>query len=251
MEEAAVQAPEIIFDRVNLEFDGKPLFADLSLTLPAEQTTCILGPSGCGKSTLLKLIAGVSPLPFSGRIDFPPETPASRQVAWMGQNDLLLPWLSMLDNVLLGPRLRNALDEDVRAKALHLISEAGLAGAEQALPATLSGGMRQRVALLRTLMENRRILLMDEPFSALDALTRLRLQNLAARLTRGATVVLVTHDPLEALRLGDRIVVLAGSPIAVAETLVPGGTTPRELNTETLSSLYQHLLGLLMQGDNP
>lgn len=169
----------------------------------------------------------------------------------MGQNDLLLPWFTLLDNVLLGPHLRHELDENLRTKALQLIAEAGLAGAEQALPATLSGGMRQRVALLRTLMENRRILLMDEPFSALDALTRLRLQNLAARLTRGATVVLVTHDPLEALRLGDRIVVLAGSPIAVAETLVPGGTPPRELNTETLSSLYQHLLGLLMQGENP
>lgn len=251
MEEAAAQAPEIVFDRVNLDFDGKPLFADLSLTLPAGQTTCILGPSGCGKSTLLKLIAGVSPLPYGGRIDFLPEAPASRQVAWMGQNDLLLPWLSLVDNVLLGARLRDALDEGLRAKAMQLISEAGLAGAEQAMPATLSGGMRQRGALLRTLMENRRILLMDEPFSALDALTRLRLQNLAARLTRGATVVLVTHDPLEALRLGDSIVVLAGAPIAVAETLVPGGTPPREVNTATLSSLYQHLLGLLMQGDGP
>lgn len=248
MEEAAAQAPEIVFDRVNLDFDGKPLFADLSLTLPAGKTTCILGPSGCGKSTLLKLIAGVSPLPFSGRIDFLPEGPASRQVAWMGQNDLLLPWLPLVDNVLLGARLRHELDEKLRTKAMQLITEAGLADAEQALPATLSGGMRQRVALLRTLMENRRILLMDEPFSALDALTRLRLQNLAARLTRGATVVLVTHDPLEALRLGDNIVVLTASPIAVAETLVPGGIPPRVLNTETLSCLYQHLLGLLMQG---
>ncbi len=250
MEDAAAQAPEIVFDRVNLDFDGKPLFADLSLTLPAGQTTCILGPSGCGKSTLLKLIAGISPLPFDGRIDFHPAPSSSRQVAWMGQNDLLLPWLSLVDNVLLGARLRDEVDEHLRAKAMQLITEAGLAGSERALPSTLSGGMRQRVALLRTLMEDRRILLMDEPFSALDALTRLRLQNLAARLTRGATVVLVTHDPLEALRLGDRIVVLAGSPVTVAETLVPGGTPPRELNTETLSSLYQHLLGLLMQGES-
>ena len=153
--------------------------------------------------------------------------------------------------MLLGPRLRHELDEHLRTKALQLITEAGLAGAERALPATLSGGMRQRVALLRTLMENRRILLMDEPFSALDALTRLRLQNLAARLTRGATVVLVTHDPLEALRLGDRIVVLAGSPIAVAEALVPDGTPPREVGDPALTQLYQHLLGLLMQGENP
>lgn len=249
MEEAADQAPEIVFDRVNLDFNDTPLFADLSLRLVAAQTTCILGPSGCGKSTLLKLIAGVSPLPFSGAIAFLPDAPKNRQVAWMGQNDLLLPWLSLVDNVLLGARLRHQLDAGLRAKAMHLIAEAGLSGSEQALPATLSGGMRQRVALLRTLMEDRRILLMDEPFSALDALTRVRLQNLAARLTKGATVVLVTHDPLESLRLGDRIVVLAGSPIQVAEILIPGGQTPREVGEHALSEHYRHLLGLLMQGD--
>lgn len=251
MEEAASQAPEIVFDRVSLEFDGKPLFADLSLRLAAGRTTCILGPSGCGKSTLLKLIAGISPLPCSGTIALHPDTSHGRRVAWMGQNDLLLPWLCLLDNVLLGARLRKQLDAGLRDHAMQLIAEAGLSGYEQALPATLSGGMRQRTALLRTLMEDRRILLMDEPFSALDALTRVRLQNLAARMTKGATVVLVTHDPLEALRLGDQILVLAGAPVQVAETLVPDGPPPREVNDASFSALYQHLLGLLMQGEEP
>lgn len=240
----ALAAPEIIFDRVNLDFDGQPLFRDLSLTLGSGQTTCLLGPSGCGKSTLLRLIAGVSRLSYTGTISFSPEK--SRQVAWMGQNDLLLPWLSLLDNVLLGARLRGEQSDHLTAKAKSLIAEAGLAGYEKALPATLSGGMRQRGALLRTLMEERQVLLMDEPFSALDALTRYRLQNLAARLTTGATVVLVTHDPLEALRLGDSIIVLAGSPARVSEVLKPEGKPPREVDQASLAHHYSHLLKILM-----
>jgi putative hydroxymethylpyrimidine transport system ATP-binding protein len=242
-------APDIIFDRLCLDFDGKPLFQDLSLQLPGGRTTCILGPSGCGKSTLLKLIAGSVALPFSGQIRFEPRPEANRAVAWMAQNDLLLPWLPLVNNVLLGARLRHELSEPLRQKALHLIAEAGLAGYEQALPSALSGGMRQRGALLRTLMEERPVLLMDEPFSALDALTRVRLQNLAARLTTGATVVLVTHDPLEALRLGDRIVVLAGSPAQVAKIIEPGGTTPRQADDPALAGHYAPLLTLLMNGE--
>ena len=120
----------------------------------------------------------------------------------MGQNDLLLPWLSLLDNILLGAKLRNEETVALQSKARFLMAEAGLTGYEDALPATLSGGMRQRGALLRTLMEERPVLLMDEPFSALDALARMKLQNLSAQLTRKATVLLVTHDPMEALRMG-------------------------------------------------
>lgn len=249
MRESAHHAPSILFDRVCLDFDGKPLFQDLTLELVAGQTTCILGPSGCGKSTLLKLVAGSTALPFSGAIRFAPDTAHSRKVAWMGQNDLLLPWLSLLDNVLLGARLRQQLDTPLWGKAMALIAEAGLAGYEQALPTTLSGGMRQRAALLRTLMEQRPILLMDEPFSALDALTRLRLQNLAARLTQGATVLLVTHDPLEALRLGDRIIVLSGSPVRVAKILTPEDQPPRAAGDPSLSRQYGQVLELLMQGE--
>ena len=109
-------------------------------------------------------------------------------MAWMGQKDLLLPWFSLLDNVLLGARLRREITPRKREKARSLIHEAGLAGSEHLLPASLSGGMRQRAALLRTLMEERPVILMDEPFSALDALTRLRLQNLAADMTAGAKI---------------------------------------------------------------
>ena len=228
-------------------FAGRPLFSDLSLRFAAGRTTCVLGPSGCGKSTLLKLIAGNAALPAGGTVRFEPE-PASgaRLVAWMGQNDLLLPWLGLLDNVLLGARLRGEVNDTRRARARELLRAASLAGRERALPATLSGGMRQRAALLRTLMEDRPVLLMDEPFSALDALTRMRLQNLAAELTRGATVVLVTHDPLEALRLADRIIVLTGAPARVAATLEVDGPTPRDPGDPDLARRHGELLGLLM-----
>lgn len=241
-------APDIVVDRLNLEFDGKPLFQDLSLRLPGGRTTCLLGPSGCGKSTLLKLIAGAATLPFTGRIAFTPQPAESRIVAWMGQNDLLLPWLSLADNVLLGARLRHEVTDVLRDRALHLIEEAGLSGYEQTLPSALSGGMRQRGALLRTLMEQRPVLLMDEPFSALDALTRMRLQDLAARLTLGSTLVLVTHDPLEALRLGDRIVVLAGSPVQPVHSIEPGGSTPRRADAPAIAAHYGPLLSLLTNG---
>lgn len=239
-------APAIVIDGVGLEFEGRPLFTDLSLRFSAGRTTCLLGPSGCGKSTLLKLIAGSVTLPATGRVRFEPDPAGARVVAWMGQNDLLLPWLSLLDNVLLGARLRGEVNDTRRARARDLLHAADLAGREQALPATLSGGMRQRAALLRTLMEDRPVLLMDEPFSALDALTRMRLQNLAAELTRGATVVLVTHDPLEALRLADRIIVLTGAPARVAATLELDGPTPRDPGDPALARRHGELLGLLM-----
>jgi putative hydroxymethylpyrimidine transport system ATP-binding protein len=249
MTKSALIAPALLFDRVSLDFAGKPLFQDLTLHLPGGRTTCILGPSGCGKSTILKLIAGSTTLPFRGEIRFDPQPEGARTVAWMAQNDLLLPWLPLTDNVLLGARLRHELSDSLRHKALRLIAEAGLTGYEHALPSALSGGMRQRGALLRTLMEERPVLLMDEPFSALDALTRLRLQNLAARLTMGATVVLVTHDPLEALRLGDQIVVLAGSPARVAKIIEPDGKPPREAGDPVIAKQYAQLLSLLMNGE--
>jgi len=242
-------APDIVLDGINLDFAGQPLFKDLSLTLAGGRTTCILGPSGCGKSTLLKLMAGAPYLDFSGSIRFDPHPATLRQAAWMSQNDLLLPWFTLLDNVLLGARLRGELSDSRREKALALIREAGLAGYEDKLPAALSGGMRQRGALLRTLMEERPVILMDEPFSALDALTRVRLQNLAARLTVGATVVLVTHDPLEALRLGHNIIVLGGTPVQVLESIEPAGLPPREAGNSEVTGLYAGLLRRLMNGE--
>jgi len=242
-----IGAPDITIAGIGLDFEGRPLFRGLDLTVPGGRTTCILGPSGCGKSTLLRLLAGAPDLSFTGSVRFGEHPSPKGLAAWMSQNDLLLPWLSLLDNVLLGASLRGELTRDRKEKALALVREAGLSGRETDLPAALSGGMRQRVALLRTLMEDRPVILMDEPFSALDALTRVRLQNLAARLTAGATVVLVTHDPMEALRLGHRIVVLGGHPAEVQEILEPYGPTPREPGSAELASQYASLLGRLMK----
>jgi putative hydroxymethylpyrimidine transport system ATP-binding protein len=147
-------------------------------------------------------------------------------MAWMAQQDLLLPWRRLRGNLLLGAQLRGERADAARADSL--IEAVGLAGRETAWPAELSGGMRQRAALARTLMEDRPIVLMDEPFSSVDAPTRHRLQDLAARLLAGRTVLLVTHDPLEAMRLAHKVVVLRGSPALLEEIPVPMSAPARD-----------------------
>jgi putative hydroxymethylpyrimidine transport system ATP-binding protein len=244
-------APAIIFDRVSLSFAGQILFQNLSFTVEGGGCTCLLGPSGCGKSTILKMISGHSSLAYTGEIRFTGAENHGRETAWMAQDDLLLPWLKVLENVLLGARLRGEVTEQLRLKAGTLLGEAGLAEYVHALPAALSGGMRQRVALLRTLMEDRQILLMDEPFSALDALTRVRLQNLSSRLTRGATVLLVTHDPMEALRMGDCILVLGGDPVRVEAEIHLAGSPPRDAGDPEIANRYPELLNQLMAEAGP
>ena len=240
-------APDIVLDQVTFHFGEVTVLENFSLRLAGGATTCLLGPSGCGKSTILRCLSGALPL-ADGRIYSQPEQPLSAQVAWMGQQDLLLPWLNLLDNILLGARLRG---ENLAAKkdtALSLLTAAGLEKQASCFPAALSGGMRQRGALLRTLMEERPVILMDEPFSALDALSRLRLQNLAAELTANATVVLVTHDPLEALRLANRIVVLGGGhPTRIVASLDLAATPPRPAGDPESSGRYPELLAMLLQ----
>src|SRR5437868_5597821 len=194
-------APIIHLEEVSLAYDDIDLFNNFNLTLPSNQWTCILGPSGGGKSSLLKFIAGLIPhdskkIKCAGKVSLSPE-----HVAYMAQTDLLLPWFSTLDNALLGAHLRGTLTASIETKAKELLAEVGLSNALKKYPHQLSGGMRQRVALVRTLLEEKPVVLMDEPFSAVDAITRYQLQTLAANLLRECTVLLVTHDPLEALRL--------------------------------------------------
>ncbi len=237
-----ILAPAVAFDNICLTFEGKVLFENLTFSVGAGKCTCILGPSGCGKSTLLKLVSGMS-IPYSGNITF---SSTNHGIGWMSQDDLLLPWMNLIDNVMLGAKLRGEITKELVTKAQELLNEAGLSQYEKTLPAKLSGGMRQRGALLRTLMEERPLLLMDEPFSALDALTRLKLQNLAAKMTKGKTVLLVTHDPMEALRMGDDILVLSGEPIEVNRFATLPGAPPRAAGEPQLSSLYSELLAKLM-----
>lgn len=240
------KGPSILFDKVSLSLADEPLFENLSMSFAGGQCTCLLGPSGCGKSTLLRMISGTASLPRHGSIRIVPESAKNGKIAWMSQNDLLLPWLSLLDNILLGAKLRNEDSAALQSKARHLMDQAGLSGYEKVLPPSLSGGMRQRGALLRTLMEERPVLLMDEPFSALDALTRMKLQNLSAQLTRRATVVLVTHDPIEALRMGCKIVVLSQRPARVKSILSLGGTPPRNIDDPEIQAHLGALLDQLM-----
>lgn len=225
-----------------LSYAGMPLFHDLDFTLPAGQWTCLLGPSGVGKSSLLRVVAGLATLE-RGEVRCSDGGALHGRLAWMGQQDNLLPWLSARDNVTLGARLRGERVD--RARVRQLLADVGVEAQARQLPATLSGGQRQRVALARTLMEDRPVVLMDEPFSALDAITRARLQTLAAGLLRGRTVLLVTHDPLEALRLGHRIHVMAGRPATIEPPIRPSGEPARALDDRDLLASQAELLARL------
>ena len=231
---------------VGLRYADSPLFENLNLTLQGGQWTCLLGQSGIGKSSLLRVIAGLLPgESISGSIQCDDNQTLTGRVAYMSQQDLLLPWLNVLQNVLLGHRLRSRITQQLENKARDLIAAVGLAGTEQQLPQTLSGGMRQRVALARTLMEDKPINLLDEPFSSLDALTRHRLQTLAAELLAERTNLLVTHDPLEALRLGHRVYILSGSSPTLRPPIEPAGEPPRPLGSADLLPLHEQLLSQL------
>ena len=203
-----------------------PVFEHLELALAAGETTCLLGPSGVGKTTVLRLLAGLQPLADGDSLQAGDGRTLTGRVAYLEQRGLLLPWLTVLDNVLLGARLRGEYRDAGRAR--ELLRRVGLQDQADSMPATLSGGMRQRVALARTLMEDRPVILMDEPFSALDAVTRYQLQALTAGLFRSRTVLLVTHDPAEAVRLGHRILILKGRPARLTQSLCPAGAPPRD-----------------------
>jgi len=183
---------------------GVPLFPDIAFRAVAGGWTCLLGPSGVGKSTLLRLLAGLpTGVEFSGRIAASDGGAVGKRAAWMAQDDLLLPWLDVAGNIGVGARLRGTRADPSRVA--DLAARVGLAEHIRKRPAQLSGGQRQRVALARTLIEDRPFVLLDEPFSALDARTRTEMQELAFEMLAGRTVVLVTHDPAEAARLASRI----------------------------------------------
>jgi putative hydroxymethylpyrimidine transport system ATP-binding protein len=232
-------SPPLSVRSAHIVLDGYVVAENLSLDFAAGRTTCLLGRSGVGKTSLLRHLAGLLP----GSV-------AAGPIAYMAQRDLLLPWLSVLDNVLLGYRLRR--DEMARRaaepRARALLAEVGLGDRLKDLPQTLSGGMRQRAALARTLCEDRQIVLMDEPFGHLDAVTRLDLQDLAAQLLHGRTVVMVTHDPLEALRIGHEIRVLTGTPFTVGPVIAPAGAVPRDPADTALLALQARLIGELRNG---
>ncbi len=229
IEGAPDRAPAIHIRGARLAYGGRTVFDDLSLDLPAGRTTCLLGPSGVGKTSLLRLIAGLAPAGTRGTVESGDGASLEGRIAWMAQTDLLLPWLSVVENAVLGFRLRGDTPAlaHARRRATDILADLGLGDRIGDRPATLSGGMRQRVALARTLVEQRPVVLMDEPFAQLDAITRLSLQDLSATWLRGRTVLLVTHDPLEAARLGHLVHVMTGSPATPGDAIVPDDVPPR------------------------
>jgi len=190
----------------------------VSLQVAPGEFVAVVGPSGCGKSTILSLVAGILK-PTSGRIaiDGVPVTGPSRRVGYMLQHDHLFEWRSVLENCLLGAEIQGLDRQEARARAERLLGRCGLTDFLQAHPAQLSGGMRQRVALVRTLATDPQVLLLDEPFSALDYQTRLTLADEVSGILRaeGKTAILVTHDIGEAIAMADRVLVLSHRPTTV------------------------------------
>jgi NitT/TauT family transport system ATP-binding protein len=188
---------------------------DLTMTVAPNEFVAVVGPTGCGKSTTLSLVSGLEPA-SEGEVLVAgePVRGIPDGVGYMFQNDAVLPWRSVLDNVAAGPRYRGGSRSEARAKARTWVERVGLAGFESYYPHQLSGGMRKRVALAQTLVNEPSIMLMDEPFSALDVQTRALMQDELLRLWSGtgAAVVFVTHDLEEAIALADKVVVLTVGP---------------------------------------
>jgi ABC-type nitrate/sulfonate/bicarbonate transport system ATPase subunit len=215
-------------------FGGDPpveVLDDVDLRAEPGEFVSVVGPSGGGKSTLLRVLAGLLvPTAGSAKVGGESTLGAPGRVAYMPQRDLLLPWRRALDNAVLGARVRGGLDDATRHRAQQWFERFGLAGFERSWPSQLSGGMRQRVALLRTFLMDAEVVLLDEPFGALDAITRrdmhLWLQDLWAAERR--TVLFVTHDVTEALFLSDTVVVLSPRPGRVVARFTTGFAHPRD-----------------------
>ena len=211
----------------------------IDLRAAAGEVVAVVGPSGCGKSTLLELVCGLA-RPDAGTVTAPP-------AALMPQRDALLPWASALDNAALARRVAGDSPRVARAAARAHFAAFGLEGFERTKPRELSGGMRQRVAFLRTLLAGRPVLCLDEPFGALDALTRAQAQGwLAEALAREPrTVLLVTHDVEEAVLLADRVVLLSPRPGRVVDVLAVQAARPRSRTDPAVLELREHALAAL------
>ncbi|HEX2689509.1 MAG TPA: ABC transporter ATP-binding protein [Kofleriaceae bacterium] len=210
-------------------FARATILEDMSLAVRPSEIACLIGPSGCGKSTLLRILSGLE-RDHAGRvvIDGREVTGPSRAVGFMFQEPRLLPWLTVHDNIVLG--LPRAKRRDGSTLVATLLAQVHLEGSERALPRQLSGGMAQRVALARALATEPSVLLLDEPFSAVDALTRMSLQELVLAIWQRTriTMLLVTHDLDEALYLSDRVFVMSGRPATLTEVIDVDLARPRD-----------------------
>ena len=221
---------------------GDRVLFDVDLHIPRGRWTCLLGRSGVGKSTILRLILGLETGgAFSGSATATDGLPLAGRISYMAQSDLLMPWLSVLDNVCIGARLRGESPDVERAR--DLLDRVGLSDHTDQKPATLSGGMRQRAALARTLFEDRPIVFLDEPFSSLDAGTRADMQELASDVLQNRTVLLVTHDPSEAARLAHQITIVSAQ--ATQNWPPPETVAVREIDAPETLACQAKLLAYL------
>jgi ABC-type nitrate/sulfonate/bicarbonate transport system ATPase subunit len=227
---------------------------DVSLSVASGEFVAIIGPSGCGKSTLLDILAGLEK-PGAGRVEFEGReiTGTVGALAYMPQKDLLMPWRTVLDNTILPLELAHVPKKEARRRALELFPRFGLSGFERQYPAVLSGGMRQRAALLRTVLTDRSVLLLDEPFGALDAITRADMQSWLLDVWSAfrRTIVLVTHDVDEALYLADRVFVMTPRPGTIRAEIDVPIARPRphdEVVTSATFGALKHRVLLALHG---
>lgn len=242
-------APALEARGLGLALGGREVLGGLDLALAPGELVALIGPSGCGKSTLLAVLAGLIE-PDAGEVllDGRPAGERLGRLTLMPQSDALLPWSTLIENVALGPRLAGAGRAEARAAARATLARFGLAGFEHHYPHALSGGMRQRAALARTLLAEGTTWLLDEPFGALDALTRSDLQGVLAEAwgERRPTALLVTHDLDEALLLADRVLVSGPRPARVVAEVRVDLPRPRAL-ADTAAPAFGRLRGELLE----